>query len=304
MWEVEINKNKIKKINLESKETQTINNEEKKEENEFQKSNNNNDEKIQINELNKNNNINEINHKLNWKKKYEGKDRIINNIIKEDNNKDNHKIQKEKKIKKYKEYKEYNIDVLKHKKQKIEEFYVGLYNNVIGNKELDDLNINVIISKEILKYENNISLIQIILMDEESSKKFQTFINYKKINEFINSGDKTKEYLIEKNHKEFNKIYNIIDGNNIELPNEIKLIDEYKDCKKIMNLNKKVQLMAFDKFLFKKIFNKGKNIFIYYFTNKNNYFIFFPKDKKIFKLKYPKNANWDNLFYLEEYIEN
>ena len=69
-----------------------------------------------------------------------------------------------------------------------------------------------------------------------------------------------------------------------------------------MNLNKKFQL--FEKFLFKKIFNKGKNIFIYYFTNKNNYFIFFPKDKKIFKLKYQKDVNRGNLFYLEEYIEN
>jgi len=50
--------------------------------------------------LNKNNNINEINLKINGKKNYEGKDRIINNIIKEDNNKDNHNIQKEKKNKK------------------------------------------------------------------------------------------------------------------------------------------------------------------------------------------------------------
>ena len=192
--------------------------------------------------------------------------------------------------------------MLKNKKQKIEEFFEDLYKNVIENKELDDLNINVIISEEIIKYENNINLIQIILIDEESSKKFQNFINYKKLNEFINSDDKKKDYLIENNHKEFNKIYNIIDGNNIELPNEIKLIDEYKDCKKIMNINKKFQL--FEKILFKKKFNKGKNIFIYYFTNKINSFIFFPKDKKIFKLKYQKDITWDNLFYLEEYIEN
>ena len=67
-------------------------------------------------------------------------------------------------------------------------------------------------------------------------------------------------------------------------------------------MNKKFQL--FGQALFKKKFNKGKNSFIYYFTNKNNSFIFFPKDKKIFKLKYQEDINWDNLFYLEEYIED
>ena len=41
-------------------------------------------------------------------------------------------------------------------------------------------------------------------------KKFQSFINYKKLNEFINSDDNEKDYLIENNHKEFNKIYIIL----------------------------------------------------------------------------------------------
>jgi hypothetical protein len=69
-----------------------------------------------------------------------------------------------------------------------------------------------------------------------------------------------------------------------------------------MNNNKKFQLFGKDQF--KKKINKGKNIYIYYFTNKNMSFIFFPKEKKIVKLKYQEDINWDNLFYLEEYIEN
>ena len=60
------------------------------EENEFQENNNNNDDKNQINEFQENNNnINEIKLEYNGKENYEGKDRIINNIIKEDSNKNN-----------------------------------------------------------------------------------------------------------------------------------------------------------------------------------------------------------------------
>ena len=59
-------------------------------------------------------------------------------------------------------------------------------------------------------------------MDEESSKKYQVLLNYELLNEFINSDHQKKNYLIENNHEEFNKIYNILSGK-IELPNEIKI---------------------------------------------------------------------------------
>ena len=78
-------------------------------------------------------------------------------------------------------------------------------------------------------------------MDEESSKKFQTFINFKKLNELINSDDKGKDHLIESNYEEFNKIYNILSGK-VELPNEIKLIGDIQDMdiKKNFNYLKKI----------------------------------------------------------------
>jgi hypothetical protein len=138
-------------------------------------------------------------------------------------------------------------------------------------------------------------------MDEESSKKFQAFINYQKLNEFINISDNSKDVFIEKNHEEFNIIYNILSGK-IELPNEINLIDEYKICKKNMDIKKKFQI--FGKDAFDKIFKKGKNICINYFTYKNDSFIFFPKENKILKLTLDKDFDIYNLFYLEEYIEN
>ena len=230
--------------------------------------------------------------------------------INEQNNEDKEtqaiiKIQNQIEIdyKKNKGYKEYSIDEFKQKdrKKRIENLFKDLYLNIIRNYELVDLNINEINSKEILKFENSPELIPIILMDEESSKKFQNFINYQKLNEFINSDDKTKDYLIESNHEEFNKIYNILSGS-IELPNEIELIDEYKNCKKNMDINKKFQL--FGKSRFNQIFKKGKNICISYFIFKGNSFIFFPKEKNILRLKYNEDIKIDNLFYLEDYIEN
>ena len=45
---------------------------------------------------------------------------------------------------------------------------------------------------------DNLNLIPIFLMDEESSKKFQVLLNYELLNEFINSDNKKKNYLIEK----------------------------------------------------------------------------------------------------------
>ena len=225
----------------------------------------------------------------------------INNLIKEDNKTDKNNIRNnEIDNTKHKNYKLFSIDELKEKTRKrlIDSAFKDLYKNIIGNKELLDLDINEINSKEILKFKNNNYLRQMFLMDEESSKKFHALINYELLNEFINSDNKKKNYLIENNHEEFNKIYNILSGK-IELPNEIKIIDEYKNCKKIMDMNKKFHL--FGKF---KYFNKGKNDSIYFFTFKNNSYIFFPKESKFAKLKLNNVFEKDNLFYLEEYIEN
>ena len=77
------------------------------------------------------------------------------------------------------------------------------------------------------------------------------------------------------------------------------IIYEYEDCKKIMDMNKKFQLFGNI-----KLFIKRKNDFIYYFTFKNNSYIFFPIEMKVVKLKLNNDFNIDNLFYLEEYIEN
>ena len=317
---IEINNNKTK-INLENKETQTIinqnnknnhiienndildvnimkenkdnnkldENEIEKEKNKYIEKINNNDNKNLIIELNENNNnINGINHELNGKKNYEDKDIIIDNIIKEDNKSDENNIRnKEIDNKKHKNYKLYSIDELKDKRKKreIDSAFKDLSKNIIGNKELADLEINEINSNEILKLKDNPNLRQMFLMDEESSKKFQSLINYELLNEFINSDNKKKNYLIENNHEEFNKIYNILSGK-IELTNEIKIIDEYKNCKKIMDMNKRFQL--FGKI---KHFNKGKNDFTYYFTFKNNSYIFFPKEMRVAKLKLNNDFN-------------
>jgi len=210
---------------------------------------------------------------------------------------DENEIKKEEN--KYIEKKLYSIDELKDKKKReIDSAFKDLSKNIIGNKEIADLPINEINSKEIFKFKDNLNLIPIFLMDEESLKKFQVLLNYEFLNEFINSDNKKKNYLIENNHEEFNKIYNILSGK-IELPNEIKIIDEYKNCKKIMDMNKRFQL-------FRKIkhFNKGKNDSIYYFSFKNNSYIFFPKEMRVAKLKLNNDFNINNLFYLEEYIEN
>ena len=194
-----------------------------KTENNYIENSNNNDNKNEIIGLNGKNNIIEINHELNGKENYEGKDIFINNIMKEDNIKDeNNIISKQININNNKNYVEYSIDELKKRKTKIQELFNDLCKNIIGSKEMEDLQINAIYSKEIHKNINNTGLRRILLMDEESSKKFMGLLNYKKLNEFVNSDNKKKDYLIENNHEEFNKIYNILSGK-IELPNEIKI---------------------------------------------------------------------------------
>ena len=300
-----IENNDILDVNImkENKDNnKTDENEIEKEENIYIEKNNNNDNKNRIIELNgNNNNINGINHELNEKENYESKDIIIDNIIKEDNKTDENNIRnKEIGNTKNKNYKLYSIDELKDKRKKKEigNAFKVLSKNIIGNKELADLPINEINSKEILKCINNSNLMKISLMDEESSKKLKVLLNYELLNEFINSDNKKKNYLIENNHEEFNKIYNILSGK-IELPNEIKIIDKYINCNKIMEMNKKFKL--FGKI---KHFNKEKNDFIYYFTFKNNSYIFFPEEMRVAKLKLNNDLKNENLFYLEEYIEN
>jgi len=265
------------------KNNKTNEDEIEKEENNYIENSNNNGNKNEIIGFNGKNNIIEINHELNGKENYEGKDILfINNIMKEDNIKDeNNIISKQININNNKNYVDYSIDELKKRKIKIQELFNDLCKNIIGSKEMEDLQINAIYSKEILIKINNPGLRKILLMDEESSKKFMAIINYKKLNEFVNSDDKKKDYLIEKNREEFNKIYNILSGK-IELLNEIKLINEYKNCKKIMDMNKKFQLFGKNKI---KNFNKEKKDFIYYFTFKNNSYFFFSKEMKIAKLR-------------------
>jgi len=157
---IEINTNKTK-ISFENKETQTIINQyneiienkennktyEKimeKEKNEYKNIISNNDNKNQINELNRDNdNINEKVHEIKEKENYEGKDKIDNNIMKEDNNKDDNKNRNEEiGIKNHKNYKEYNIDELKKRKKNLEILFKDLCKNIIGNNEMNDLNIN------------------------------------------------------------------------------------------------------------------------------------------------------------------
>ena len=254
---------------------------------------NNEDIKSTFNKID-NHQINEFD-KNNMKETNESKVYNMNDIVKVNNNKNESNIQYLKKIGDQR-YKEYSTDELKQRKNEIEILFKDLCKNIIGNKNLSDLNIKEINSEEILKNKDSQELRQIILMDEESSKKFQTFINYQKLNEFIKSDDKIKDNLIENYHEEFNKIFNILSGN-IELPNEIKLIDEYIKCKKNIDINSQFQL-------FKNNFKIEKNFCTYYFTYKNDSFIFFPKENKILKLKLDNDFEKYNRFYLEEYIEN
>ena len=274
-------------------------NEKSKDENKNKEKTIYNNDKNKLNEFNENNNnINEVNNELNGKKNNEDKDNVINAIIEENKNENN--IRKEEKNEniKNKKYMENSINEIKQREITIEKSFKDLCKNIIENKELND----IIISEEFLKNVNNPDLKQIILMDEESSKQFQILLNYQKLIELINEKEeKKKDDLIKNFHEEFNKIDNILSGK-IELPNEIKLIDEFQKCKNNMNNKKKFQLFEKNKFI--EIFKKGNNIFIYYFTYKNNSFIFFPKDKKILKLKLDEDFNVDNLFYLEEYIDN
>ena len=138
-----------------------------KEENKFKKRANKDDNKNQINELNeKNEKIDYKNEKCNeikGKGNYEEKDKIINNIIKEDNNKDEISVRdKEIDIKKSINYIEYSIDKLKQRKKYIEILFKDLCKNIIGNNEMNDLDINEVNSNEILKNKNSTDLIQII----------------------------------------------------------------------------------------------------------------------------------------------
>jgi len=97
----------------------------------------------------------------------------MNDIIKENNNKNDNNIQYSGKTRDQR-YKEYSTDELKQRKNEIEILFKELCKNIIGNNNLFDLNIKEINSEEILKNKDSQELRQIILMDEESSKKFQT----------------------------------------------------------------------------------------------------------------------------------
>jgi len=62
---------------------------------------------------------------------------------------------------------EYSIDELKKRKTIIETSFKDLYQNIIENQELKDLNINEFISEEFLKTINTINIKHTTLMNEE-----------------------------------------------------------------------------------------------------------------------------------------
>ncbi len=131
---------------------------------------------------------------------------------------------------------------------------------------------NVLIPQEINKKKDSQGLKKVILIDENSFKKFKSIINYDLINKYLNSNEEEKNKLLEQKKEIFSGLCDqIIENPDYDISKEFSIIKNYKECeKKILN-QKKIFIIYKEKFQY--IYQQSKEISIYYFINNNNQYM-------------------------------
>ena len=203
------------------------------------------------------------------------------------------------KQKKRDEINDYNKSIIQKRILDINESYFKeLYRKYTGNEDEIKYNIKILIPDEIKM--NLKKLDKIILIKEED---FGNIINYKLINQYINSSSpEEKNEIFSKNRNKFVKICKKIIGKeelyeekmmNINMP----LIKYFFQCK--VDLNKQ-KFFILDKEKFKIIYPEAKDINTYYFKYNGKSYIFL-EDETIIEIIRDNNYFQSGLWKLEEY---
>ena len=188
-----------------------------------------------------------------------------------------------------------NFDKLKIKMNIVEPYLKEIYKQFTINKEMKNLEINLLNPIEIIKKLKSPEIHKILLINEELSHEFKSLIKYDLINKYINAEDKEKNKILKNYFTEFNDINKLIKKKR-NIQKEFSLIKSYEDCKNDIDNNKKFFILYNNKF--QDIYPKAREVSIYYFNYNNEPYVFFEKDSKIFKLIQDRNIN-NNLYILK-----
>ena len=234
--------------------------------------------------VNKNNNGNNINNVI----INENKNSInISKNSKKDDEKKNiekNKERNEKKIESKNEInlpeKENNINIneLRKKIDNVEQHFKNLL-NIDNNKRNSGL--KYLNQDEILKKINDHELIEIILIDQESSEEFK---KYNLMNDYIYSNKDEKNKLLSEYKEEFSEIYKIFNSEEKNTKN-ISLIKNVDDLKKVQEK----MLLILNKNEFQNIHKEANDIYIYYFVFRTKSYLFFKKESEYIEINKIEN---------------
>ena len=216
----------------------------------------------------------------------------------------------------------YQIDINDAKNKVIEKFnkssnkrifddFINSFQDITSDKKKLCLEMEVLVPEEIEK--GNITINEILLIDEESFYNYKSFISYYTINKLrlINKKNERENYLYS-NIKDFYKLY-LFYNHKINAPDNISLIQNYSDY--INNKDKQLSYILLNP---SKINNhlirdngiKEKIIFLMY---KDESYLYFYESKKIVKIRenfyhwnlmeYNNDKNYDKKI-LEYYIKH
>ena len=196
-----------------------------------------------------------------------------------------------------KKNKEYSIEQLKGRIDLIIPYFSELFIKLSKTKTNSDLEIKTFLYDEIIEKIDNQKFLEIILINEESSKEIISFLKYNIIKEYINSEENIKCEILQKYKKEFCDIFKLLKNKN-NISKELSIIKDYNEC--ILNIKEKKKFLILNKKQFKDIDKKTKNIYIYYFFYKSEAYIFFKEEKKYLKIEKDNDSEKNDLYLLKE----
>ena len=167
-----------------------------------------------------------------------------------------------------------NFDKLKIKMNIVEPYLKEIYKQFTINKEMKNLEIDLLNPIEIIKKLKSPEIHKILLINEELSHEFKSLIKYDLINKYINAEDKEKNKILKNNLTEFNDINKLIKKKR-NIQKEFSLIKSYEDCKNDIDNNKKFFILYNNKF--QDIYPKAREVSIYYFNYNNEPYVFLKK---------------------------
>ena len=190
---------------------------------------------------------------------------------------------------------------IKRELKLIEPYLKELVKKVINNQEKKNLNLKLLIPTEIISKIENQEIERIVLINEKYLKDIKSYIKYDLINNYLNLNEKEKNDILENNLEEFIYIIKLLKQEE-NSPPEFSLIQSYNEIKNDTIDVNKYFLLYNEKF--QDIYEKAKDIFIYFFKYYSELYIFLEKEKKIFQLLPDKKFEENNLYILKEYKMN